>query len=473
MRIAVLGAGFTGLTAAYRLLQKGHQVSVFEKESQAGGLASGFKLPGWDWPLEESYHHFFADDRIAFSLIKELGLSDKLFFKKPITAVYYHGSIKPLDTPLNLLRFPYLPPLDRLRTGMILAYLKALFKGCPFWKRLEGQTAEEFLTRTMGRRSYQVIWEPLLKSKFGQYASSILASWFWARIKKRSKKLGYLEGGFQVLCDKLVEKIKELGGKVYLGTKINKLEKQRNSWKLETENSLEIRNSKLEIIISSLPTPEFLKIFSPKPLKPLKSLKSLSSLRHLTTQILILELKEPFFPKSLPVYWLNINDTSSPFLILAEHTNFVDPKYYGGHHLLYVGNYLPPGHPYLKKSKEELLELFLPYLKKINPLFSQDLRTIPGIERRKFRELALARREYVSPVSINCSVLSAQSFILPFSQPVVTKNYPAIINLILNNYYLILPGLYFANQDLIYPWDRGVNYAIDLGERVAKALQLS
>ena len=53
MRIAIVGAGFTGLSAAYKLTKLGYKVFVFEKEEFPGGLAGGYKEPNWNWTLEK------------------------------------------------------------------------------------------------------------------------------------------------------------------------------------------------------------------------------------------------------------------------------------------------------------------------------------------------------------------------------------------------------------------------------------
>ena len=46
MHIAIIGAGMTGLTAAFRLMQQGHTVTLLEHSQQDSGLAAGFPLEG-------------------------------------------------------------------------------------------------------------------------------------------------------------------------------------------------------------------------------------------------------------------------------------------------------------------------------------------------------------------------------------------------------------------------------------------
>ncbi len=70
MKIAILGAGFTGLTAAYQLVKKGHEVTVFEKDALPGGLAVGYQEKAWEWSLEKHYHHWFTNDTHVLDLAK-------------------------------------------------------------------------------------------------------------------------------------------------------------------------------------------------------------------------------------------------------------------------------------------------------------------------------------------------------------------------------------------------------------------
>ena len=321
MNIAIIGGGFTGLTAAYELGKLGHKVTVFEKDATLGGLANGFKEPHWDWHLEMAYHHLFTNDNAIISLIKELGLTDKLIIKRPITANFYHGAMYQFDSAMNLLQFPHLSVIDKIRTGALAAFCKIY----PFWQTLEGVTAKEFFTRWGGAASWRIIWEPLMTGKFGKFADTIAASWLWARIHKRTPSLIYIEGGFQTLINALALAIKKQGGKIHLKSEFKRLD------------------SKFDRTLLTIPTP--------------------TSIPHLHAQILILETKEPILKD---VYWLSITDRSFPFLAVVAHTNLMDKKHYGGNHITYIGNYLPDGHPYLSMTKEQLLAKFMPFLKRIS-----------------------------------------------------------------------------------------------------------
>lgn len=404
MKIAILGAGFTGLSSALKLAQLGHEVTVFEKNSCVGGLAAGFKEKGWDWDLDKAYHHIFTNDSSAINLAKEV--NQKLIIGRPDTAVLVNNQMSSFDSPLSLLKFSHLPIVDRLRVGFCLFYLRYL----SHLSYLDKKTALPWLTKFMGKKATDLIWDPLFEGKFGGKKHDVSLTWFWARIKKRTPSLIYPEGGFQVFAEKIQQKAQKQGVKFNFNTKIK-----------------DIKNLKFDKIIVTLPTPIFTKIAK----LPENYINKLNSIPHLTALNLILILKKPFFENG--VYWLNITDKSFPFLVLAEHTNFMDSKHYGNQHILYIGSYLPENHPYLNMSPAKLLKIFDPYLKKLN---------------------------------IKYQILNTYKFVLPNSQPIMTPNYQSLKP----SFKTPLQNVFLANLDMIYPWDRGVNYAIEMGQNMAKTI---
>jgi protoporphyrinogen oxidase len=160
-------------------------------------------------------------------------------------------------------------------------------------------------------------------------------------------------------------------------------------------------------------------------------------LKSLGAVVLILALKHQFSNKGY--YWFNLPKTAGfPFLALVEHTNFVAPEHFGGDHLLYCGDYLESTHEYFSLTREELIGRFLPSLKSINPQFDASW------------------------------IRASWLFRTPFAQPVPlvnhSKNVPSIQTPIEN--------LYFAGMSQVYPWDRGTNFAVELGRKAAREMKL-
>jgi protoporphyrinogen oxidase len=423
MNVAIIGGGITGLTAAYELTKLGHNVTVFEKTDILGGLAQGFTKPNWEWNLEAAYHHLFTSDSTILSLLGELKLSDDILTIRPVTATLYDGKSYQLDSPLSLIQFPGLPFFERIRTGMLIAAMKLN----PFWQPLEGKTAKEVFLPFGGKAGWRVIWEPLMVGKFGTYADTIAASWLWARIKKRTPSLVYIRGGFATFINRLVETINKQGGKIQTQMTITSIQQNNVTGRFEI-----LIGKKKEIFNKVLLTvPTFIATQMIPELKQ-EYAKALT-IPHLYAQVLILETKEPVLPD---VYWLNITDRSFPFLAVVNHTHFVDRKHYGGNYITYIGNYLPDNHPFLKLTKDQLLKKFTPYLKKLNPSFD-------------FR-----------PASPAGGLSTSDLYVAPFAQPVHETNYSKRAPKMKTS----ISGLFLANMDSIYPWDRGVNYAVELGQ---------
>ena len=420
MNIGIVGAGVAGLTAAYELTKKGHKVTVFEARPQAGGLASGFKDDHWEWPLDRFYHHWFASDDQVLGLIRELGLEEKVFFPRPTTSIWHQGMAYPFDSPLAVLLFPHLSLPHKLRLGLVTLYLRLVRN----WRPLERVSAHQWLSRAMGKRAYEVVWEPLLAGKFGEDYQKVNMAWFWARIKKRSPRLGYFIGGFQAFVDALAERVREQGGEIRLGTPVQQIV-------IEDSKAVGVRIAaslqRLDKVIATV-SPQALIELTPE--LPEDYVAKLRQLRSLGAVVLILALDRPLTNGH---YWINLPQGEFPFLVLVEHTNYIEPCHYGGDHLVYLGHYPPPTHPYFQMSKKELLNLFLPSLRRFNPAFEPDW----------VRDSWLFREPYAQPVPLVNHSQHIPDLITP------------------------IPGLYWASMSQVYPWDRGTNYAVELGRRVA------
>ena len=181
MKIAIIGAGYGGMAAAYDLRKAGHDVTIFEAAEVVGGLASGFKEPHWEWSVEKFYHHWFASDKHMLGLIDELGLSDQVQFPRPYTVLLHNGEWYPFDSILKALLFPGLGfGLNKIRFGLVGLYLRLTNN----WKPLEKVTVEDWMRKWAGAEVYGKMWQPLVIGKFGPYHKDVNMAWMWARLSR-------------------------------------------------------------------------------------------------------------------------------------------------------------------------------------------------------------------------------------------------------------------------------------------------
>jgi protoporphyrinogen oxidase len=419
--VGVLGGGALGLAAALRLAQAGRHVTVIEREPQLGGLAAGFRVgPS---ALEKFYHHIFRTDTTIIAFIRELGLEHRLLWGQPNTSALSNGRIVSLGSIPDLLRLPLLAAPDRFRFLAGMAMLKAI----PNERVFRDQTAAQFMPRLMGKRVYDVMWEPVLRGKFGARAEDIAMGWLWSRVHERSLRLGYLRGGFQQLYDAFGERIRALGGAVLTAAAASRITSTASGSEVHLENGQVLHFDRLLV---TLPTRLFARLASDL---PGDFVARYPGPEHFGAHVLILGLDRTLVPD---VYWLNINDRDLPFLALVEHTNFLPAADYGGRHLVYLGNYLPMDDPLFALSESEVLDRYLPALKRIRA----------DVEHEWVQEHWLFRA--------------------PYAQPIVTVDYLSK----LPPHRTPLPGVYLANMAHVYPQDRGQNYSMRLGERMARLI---
>lgn len=440
-RVAIIGGGFAGMTAAYELGKKGYQTFLFERMPELGGLAGTFPIEGTR--LERGYHHWFTSDTHIVAQMEELGLGDRVQWIASRTGWFYGGKIWNWVTPMDILSFSPLPFIDRLRLGLSAFYLQKARNKLAGYEQI---TAAAWLKKYAGQQAWDKAWGPMFRGKFGKEAENIPLVWLWyktvLRLNSRQgltkEVLGYPRGSFQVLIDALENAIRKQGGRIYLGTTVQRIVVENGvACGLEFADDAASQAAQRELgegnayapfdrIICTAPSFAALKLVSEFP--PAYVAK-MNAAKYMAAVLLILKMNRPMSQ----IYWMNVADRSIPFVATIEHTNFVGPEVYNGKRVMYVSNYLDPASPYFQMSREELFNAYVPHLQKINPQFSPDWVE----EMWHFKEAA--------------------------AQPIVPLNYSKQIP----EFRTPLRRLYLANTTQIYPEDRGTNYSVRLGQDIA------
>ena len=431
MKIGIIGAGYSGLTIAKELIEKGQDVTIFERQPYVGGMVDTIEICGTR--LEKYYRHIFKSDKEAIKLIKDMGLEDELIW--PATKMGYLTNKTPyaFGTPISLLKFKPLNFVQKLRFGFNIIHIKLIND----YKKLEKVTAEKWLKDKIGDNIYSKVWEPLLISKFGDKKDKVSMAWLWGKIKLRStsstsegEQLGYIKGSYQKLTDKFYKYLIDKGVNIKLSTNVEKVLKENSKYIVKYSSNEKEEKEEFDIIVSTIDYRNFEKIFDKYMETDEKQKIQKVNYTSARTMMIIAN-------KSLtPFYWLNIGDNDIPFGGIIEHTNFIDKSNYDNNHIIYISNYMTEDNKLYNLSKEELLKEYMKYLTKINKEFTME------------------------------NVKDYYVFDEKYAQPIIECDYSSYIM----NDKLKNEKIYLCTMPQIYPEDRGMNYAIRFGNKIAKEI---
>ena len=427
--VAIVGAGFTGLSAALELARQGFKVTVVERETEPGGLAGSFKVG--DQTLEKFYHHWFTSDQHIVDLVRSLGHEQDVLWHPTNTGMYYAHRLFRLSRPRDVLAFTPLSFITRLRLG----YMTLAARRVKNWQELEGVTAKEWLIQLGGQQVYRVVWEPLLLGKFGEYADQVSAVWLWNKLKLRGgsrgpggqEVLAYYKGGFSALSSQVAAEIVKLGGEIHMGTNVLAVSSAGGH-----ANGLTTSKGFVPARAVLLTTPLPLAANLVAPIVPQGYVESLRRIRYLSNICIVLELNRSLSS----MYWLNVNDPSFPFVGVIEHTNFEPAITYGGRHIVYLSKYLPSSAQLYRASNQDAVEIAVTALKRMFPEFHRD------------------------------AIENAHVWRADYAQPLVERHYSRLIP----DFATPVKDLFLSSMAQIYPEDRGTNYAVRNGFAAARAI---
>jgi protoporphyrinogen oxidase len=416
-KIAVVGAGPMGLSVALQLLKNGHDVTVFEADDRVGGMTASFDFAGLS--IERYYHFICANDQPHFDMIKEMGIEDKLKWTETKMGYFYNGNLFDWGNPIALLKFPELGLISKFRYGLH-AFISTKRTD---WSKLDKVEASAWIRRWVGDKAYNVLWKSLFDLKFYDYANNLSAAWIWTRIKRigtsrsslMKEKLGYLEGGSEILLLAMQKRIEELGGKVRLSTPVSKIVIKNGIF-----SGVEI-NSKIQefdSVFCTAPLPYVSRLIPDLP-EVLK--RQYDNLKNIAVVCLIVKLKKSVTKN----FWLNINDERMDIPGIVEYTNL----YPMDNHIVYVPYYMPGEHPKYADSDDIFKSKVKKYLKLINT----------GLTDEDFIDIHVSRYRYAQPIC----------------DPDFLSKLPPV--------KLPINGLYVADTSHYYPEDRGVSESIRFG----------
>ena len=415
MKIGIIGGGIMGICLGYFLSQKGVEVEIFEAAPGLGGLAGPMILEDGT-AIDRFYHTILSSDHHLRQLCADLGIDDQLRFRETRTGFLYKGKIYSMNNVIEFLKFPPLRWIDRFRLGITVLYAQFIND----WHRLESVSVEKWLVHWGGRRTYENIWLPMLKAKFDGSFDNTPATYIWARLVRmkstrsgpsQKEEAGHLIGGYITLIMAMVNKIKASGGRINVKTPISKIVIEDNkALGILVDGELHA----FDKVVSTLQPPIFPNVI---PDASSEYRDSLTQVKYLGVICPIMVLDQP-----LTGYWiLNITDDSIPFTGVIETTTYIDPKYVGGHHLIYLPKYTAPDSPLQKLTDEQVTEIWLHQLELMFPKF----------DRSWIRFFLVQRARYVEPLHPLNGTNLIPKFRTPIKNLYLASNaqiYPALTN---------------------------------------------
>jgi protoporphyrinogen oxidase len=423
-RVAVVGAGVMGLATAYYALKDGHQVTVYEADKVAGGMAAHFDFGGFS--LERYYHFVCKADQPTFELMGELGIADKMRWVQTRMGVYAGGRVHEWGNPIALVKLPGLSLIEKLRYGLMM--FMATRRGSA--GALEQISAKQWIESWCGSKVYDAMWRPLFDLKFYEFADNISAAWLWTRIKRvgTSRKslfqeeLGYIDGGSETLVCALVDAIEKAGGSVHLGSPVAEV---------LVENGIVIgvrsasRIEAYDSVISTIPTPLVSRII---PGLPGEAKEAYNAITNIGVICLVFRLRKSVTPN----FWVNVFDPSMNIPGFVEFSRLRPTP----DTIVYVPYYTPTTSANWGRSDADLLNEAFGYLKRINS-------TLTDADRIDARAGRLLYAQPVCPPNFGATIPKTQT-------PVV--------------------GLQVADTCFYYPEDRGVSEGVRWAKLMAAAI---
>jgi protoporphyrinogen oxidase len=324
-RVAIIGAGPAGLTAAYKLAKAGHGASttVLEATDVVGGISQTAERDGWRFDI--GGHRFFTKVQAVEDLWHEI-LPDEDFLTRPrLSRIYYRGKL--FDYPLKAMN-----ALKGL--GLVEAVLCVLSY---VWARIrppkDQTTFEGWTTARFGRRLYTIFFKTYTEKVWGVPATEIQADWAAQRIKnlslfkavlnavmpKRNQKeitslieeFQYPKYGPGMMWERCTELVQAEGTKVLMETPVTAIEHEGG--RAVAVHAGGTRYDATDVV-SSMPISTLVKIMQPQP--PAEVIEAADGLayRDFLTVALVVPLDAGF-----PDNWIYIH---SPDVQVGRIQNF-------------------------------------------------------------------------------------------------------------------------------------------------------
>ncbi|NOT32652.1 MAG: FAD-dependent oxidoreductase [Candidatus Eisenbacteria bacterium] len=391
LQVAVIGGGVSGLASAFRIAERGHQVTLFEGEDILGGLGTTFEWRGHH--LERFYHCLLPEDRALLSLIRDVGMESDLLWRGTDMGFMYRGKVYPLNTAMDLLTFSPLSILERIRMGWM--GIQARKHGLD--PALDHIPVDQWIKGLVGERAFNILWKPLLEAKIGDQYPALPALWLSSRMarEKNTKRemKGCLTGGYRSLIDGLAQWLRNHGGTIRMRTRVEALERDGERMAVRLEGGA---RETFDTVVSTSPLVHFQKMTQGLPIPPgVANLK----LDYQGVVCAVFMLRKPLSR----YYWMPFVDSGATAQGVIEMSNLVPLERAGGHWVSYMINYCHRTSELFSKSEAE-----------IEAMYRRDLERLFPAVGREVEDVVVFKAPFVEPIwSLGYTDLCPPNSVIP------------------------------------------------------------
>jgi protoporphyrinogen oxidase len=420
----IVGGGMLGMTLALRLVQDGHQVTIYESAGKVGGLTSSWEMDGTVW--DQYYHVILMSDLNTRKILKEIGLENDMRWVETKTGFFSGGKLYSMSNLIEFFKFPPINLIDKFRLGLTI-FVASKIKN---WEKLEKVYVADWLTKWSGKRVFEKIWLPLLKAKLGENYKNTSAAFIWTTIQRmyaarksglKKEMFGYLTGGYEKINTTFAAYLVQAGVNIQCNSKVSSI-KKNGLGLLEVTSNNNVQT--FDFVISTLSSQASVAIANELTESEKQHHNSVKYLGVICPSVLLKKAISPY-------YVTNITDNWPPFTGVIEMTALIDKMEVNGKHLIYLPKYVNPDDALFDKDDATIRTIFCDALFKMYPHISKDDILFWGTSK--------ARVVFALP-TINYS-----------------KNIPGI-NTSLGNYYIV-------NSAQIINGTLNVNETIQLAEK--------
>ncbi len=334
MHVVVLGAGFAGLATAYELLKAGHQVTVLERESWVGGMATSWKQ-GKYW-LDHGPHRFHSRDKKLIEHLYEV-LDDDVVTRERLSRIYmqerfFHYPLKAKNVLTNM------PKLLMVRALWDYVWIRMR----QWFKPIPDDNFENWVLKRFGKTLYEMFFGTYTSKAWKMPCTEISADWASQRISQANlwdtiiktlnpPKGGEVRslvsefwypghGGIGTIGRKYGEKVREMGGDVRLESPVTRIEIEDGyARRVAFEQDGEEHVVECDEVVNTIPLPRLLETFSPEIGPDVK--QAIAKLRYLAIVFVYLEVDQPTVS---PDHWVYLPEKHLTVHRISEFKNFSD-----------------------------------------------------------------------------------------------------------------------------------------------------